>query len=51
MQPSVHQSTGFPCPILKTISGARYSVVPHIVFASNFPLMFYRDSPKSVIRM
>jgi len=34
MQPKVHQSTGFPCPYLKRISGAKYSGVPQIENAS-----------------
>ena len=29
--PNVHQSTGFPCPLFNSISGARYYGVPHRV--------------------
>lgn len=47
-EPRVQKSTGFPCPDLNNISGARYSGVPHILFASYVPTTFLFDNPKSV---
>ena len=47
-KPKVHQSTAFPCPILKRISGAKYSGVPHTDDASLPPFTFILERPKSV---
>ena len=47
--PNVHQSTAFPCPFLRRISGARYSGVPHIELAPLLPWMLVFERPKSVI--
>ena len=35
--PSAHQSTALPCPLLRMISGARYSGVPHSVHVLPIP--------------
>jgi len=48
MHANVHQSTDFPCPYLKRISGAKYSGVPHTEWASS-PVAPLLESPKSVI--
>ena len=42
----VPQSTGFPWPLFKIISGAKYSWVPHNVYS--FMLSKYFAKPKSV---
>ena len=46
--PNVHQSTALPCPTRKSISGAKYSGVPHTELAPRFPLIPLFERPKSV---
>lgn len=49
--PNVHQSTGFPWPLLLRTSGARYSGVPQKEKAEWSESMFDFDKPKSAIRI
>ena len=49
MPPKDHQSEAFPWPLFSKISGAKYSAVPQILFASVCPFMFSFERPKSAI--